>query len=109
MAKNAHHLLHTLQGMRSARPRFEKLEDPDRGTKRSLEKDYEHNTHRNDRIILNGKPSSLPAKQYRRRAKRATGSPKCHSCNTTDTPEWRRGPDGARTLCNACGLRKALF
>jgi hypothetical protein len=31
---------------------------------------------------------------------------KCHSCSTTETPEWRRGPDGARTLCNACGLRK---
>ncbi|KAH7243828.1 hypothetical protein B0J15DRAFT_515481 [Fusarium solani] len=26
-----------------------------------------------------------------------------------DTPEWRRGPDGARTLCNACGLRYAKF
>lgn len=33
---------------------------------------------------------------------------KCHSCSTTETPEWRRGPDGARTLCNACGLRKYL-
>ena len=32
---------------------------------------------------------------------------RCHSCNTTETPEWRRGPDGARTLCNACGLRWA--
>ena len=31
---------------------------------------------------------------------------RCHSCNRTETPEWRRGPDGARTLCNACGLRK---
>ncbi|KAH7114986.1 hypothetical protein B0J13DRAFT_459981, partial [Dactylonectria estremocensis] len=30
---------------------------------------------------------------------------KCHRCNRIDTPEWRRGPDGARTLCNACGLR----
>ncbi|SAM00559.1 hypothetical protein [Absidia glauca] len=28
----------------------------------------------------------------------------CHSCHTFETPEWRRGPDGARTLCNACGL-----
>ncbi|KAG1196861.1 hypothetical protein G6F70_007105 [Rhizopus microsporus] len=32
---------------------------------------------------------------------------KCHSCGTTETPEWRRGPDGARTLCNACGLHYA--
>ena len=38
------------------------------------------------------------------RAKPAT---QCHSCNTTETPEWRRGPDGARTLCNACGLHYA--
>ncbi|KAH7118271.1 hypothetical protein B0J13DRAFT_513854 [Dactylonectria estremocensis] len=32
---------------------------------------------------------------------------KCHRCNRIDTPEWRRGPNGARTLCNACGLRYA--
>lgn len=36
---------------------------------------------------------------------RATPPGKCHSCNIRETPEWRRGPDGARTLCNACGLR----
>ena len=28
----------------------------------------------------------------------------CHRCGTTETPEWRRGPKGVRTLCNACGL-----
>ncbi|OBZ84254.1 Biofilm regulator 1 [Choanephora cucurbitarum] len=28
----------------------------------------------------------------------------CHSCNSTETPEWRRGPLGPRTLCNACGI-----
>jgi len=33
------------------------------------------------------------------------GKRKCHSCNTTTTPEWRKGPDGPKTLCNACGLR----
>ncbi|QRV96157.1 GATA type zinc finger [Ceratobasidium sp. AG-Ba] len=32
---------------------------------------------------------------------------RCHSCNTIDTPEWRRGPKGQRTLCNACGLQYA--
>ncbi|KAI9321606.1 GATA zinc finger-domain-containing protein [Dichotomocladium elegans] len=32
---------------------------------------------------------------------------RCHSCNISETPEWRRGPDGARTLCNACGLHYA--
>lgn len=31
--------------------------------------------------------------------------PRCDICLTTDTPEWRKGPNGPRTLCNACGLR----
>jgi hypothetical protein len=28
----------------------------------------------------------------------------CQRCGITDTPEWRKGPNGSRTLCNACGL-----
>ncbi|KAI0077763.1 hypothetical protein K474DRAFT_1707092 [Panus rudis PR-1116 ss-1] len=32
------------------------------------------------------------------------GSQTCLGCNATSTPEWRRGPMGPRTLCNACGL-----
>ncbi|GAM23173.1 hypothetical protein SAMD00019534_063480 [Acytostelium subglobosum LB1] len=28
----------------------------------------------------------------------------CYKCKTTTTPEWRKGPDGPATLCNACGL-----
>lgn len=32
---------------------------------------------------------------------------KCTSCGRTDSPEWRRGPSGLKTLCNACGLRYA--
>lgn len=28
----------------------------------------------------------------------------CSHCGLSDTPEWRRGPSGSRTLCNACGL-----
>ncbi|KAI8996783.1 hypothetical protein BDB01DRAFT_768478 [Pilobolus umbonatus] len=32
------------------------------------------------------------------------GSTYCHSCNSCETPEWRKGPLGPRTLCNACGL-----
>jgi len=31
----------------------------------------------------------------------------CHFCNTRETPEWRKGPAGKHTLCNACGLRYA--
>lgn len=29
----------------------------------------------------------------------------CSNCNTKKTPMWRNGPDGRRTLCNACGVR----
>jgi hypothetical protein len=34
---------------------------------------------------------------------------KCQSCSIRETSQWRRGPDGARTLCNACGLRAFFF
>lgn len=33
------------------------------------------------------------------------GNMSCHQCGARETPEWRRGPDGSHTLCNACGLR----
>lgn len=29
----------------------------------------------------------------------------CHRCNRVESPDWRQGPDGAQTLCNACELR----
>lgn len=31
----------------------------------------------------------------------------CADCGTLDSPEWRKGPKGPKTLCNACGLRWA--
>ncbi|KAK8145320.1 hypothetical protein G3M48_004648 [Beauveria asiatica] len=43
----------------------------------------------------------------RSRRRRTPLSGGCHSCGITDTPEWRRGPNGSRTLCNACGLNYA--
>ncbi|KAJ2904504.1 hypothetical protein MKZ38_007947 [Zalerion maritima] len=48
-----------------------------------------------------------PPEQVKKRRGRAAPPGRCHSCNRSDTPEWRRGPDGARTLCNACGLHFA--
>ncbi|KAK1778047.1 hypothetical protein QBC45DRAFT_170821 [Copromyces sp. CBS 386.78] len=52
-----------------------------------------------------GKHSSF--NEVKKRRGRAAPPGRCHSCNRIDTPEWRRGPDGARTLCNACGLHYA--
>ncbi|KAL5000558.1 hypothetical protein BDV10DRAFT_183331 [Aspergillus recurvatus] len=39
--------------------------------------------------------------------KRLKAEYKCADCGTSDSPEWRKGPEGPKTLCNACGLRWA--
>ena len=31
--------------------------------------------------------------------------PKCAHCGAGETPQWRAGPRGPKTLCNACGVR----
>ncbi|KAK4519536.1 Tricalbin-2 [Mucor velutinosus] len=31
----------------------------------------------------------------------------CAKCQRKDSPEWRKGPNGPKELCNACGLRYA--
>ena len=51
-------------------------------------------------------PQQTYVPKYRKRS-RAPAPGVCHSCGNSDTPEWRRGPDGARTLCNSCGLHFA--
>lgn len=40
----------------------------------------------------------------RRRGRKKKANSVCSQCGLTQTPEWRRGPEGVRTLCNACGL-----
>lgn len=39
--------------------------------------------------------------------KPANAQRSCVSCGRTESPQWRRGPDGNFTLCNACGLSYA--
>ena len=34
-----------------------------------------------------------------------SGAKACTQCGTTRTPQWREGPLGAKTLCNACGVK----
>ncbi|KAI8087703.1 uncharacterized protein B0P05DRAFT_632310 [Gilbertella persicaria] len=87
-------------------------EDEDDLEDEDLDEESQHHTVVNDhaeyelirqaRNIQNNNSHLRP--KYRRRNKRSMIGQKCHSCSTTETPEWRRGPDGARTLCNACGL-----
>ncbi|CAN6232657.1 unnamed protein product [Urochloa humidicola] len=33
------------------------------------------------------------------------GDRRCSHCGVNKTPQWRAGPAGAKTLCNACGVR----
>ncbi|XP_017433895.1 GATA transcription factor 11 [Vigna angularis] len=35
----------------------------------------------------------------------SVGIRKCMHCEVTKTPQWREGPMGPKTLCNACGVR----
>ncbi|KAI9266947.1 hypothetical protein BY458DRAFT_556396 [Sporodiniella umbellata] len=45
--------------------------------------------------------------KWKRRKTKGTDEYVCKDCGTTSSPEWRKGPQGAKTLCNACGLRWA--
>ncbi|KAL2848541.1 hypothetical protein BJY01DRAFT_211510 [Aspergillus pseudoustus] len=50
-------------------------------------------------------PDLVPAENEPR--KKLKGEYRCADCGTSDSPEWRKGPNGPKTLCNACGLRWA--
>ena len=41
----------------------------------------------------------------RSNANATVGIRKCAHCEITKTPQWREGPMGPKTLCNACGVR----
>ncbi|KAK2609283.1 hypothetical protein QQS21_002218 [Conoideocrella luteorostrata] len=63
--------------------------------------------HQDVPMYDNGMKQQYTLTEVKKRRGRAAPPGRCHSCNRIDTPEWRRGPDGARTLCNACGLHYA--
>lgn len=43
------------------------------------------------------------------RRKRLKSQHVCGDCGTADSPEWRKGPNGPKTLCNACGCKSYTF
>lgn len=68
-------------------------------------KAYEHSDmptflHADQRKVLRAKP-----RRVRKRFDEAEQS--CLGCSSKEMPEWRKGPTGPRTLCNACGLMYA--
>ncbi|KAG0145695.1 hypothetical protein CROQUDRAFT_93558 [Cronartium quercuum f. sp. fusiforme G11] len=54
-----------------------------------------------------GPPLPPPAKTGTRQYRKKTPPEACAVCGSNQTPEWRKGPSGLRTLCNACGLTAA--
>ncbi|EPS67172.1 hypothetical protein M569_07604, partial [Genlisea aurea] len=52
------------------------------------------------RLLTVGKKASPREKEAAEIAGR-----KCLHCATDKTPQWRTGPMGPKTLCNACGVR----
>ncbi|KAH6625305.1 hypothetical protein C7974DRAFT_198486 [Boeremia exigua] len=68
---------------------------------------YDHETSSSYGDDMKSNSAFAGADNKTRKRGRAAPPGRCHSCNRAETPEWRRGPDGARTLCNACGLHYA--
>ncbi|XP_010249552.1 PREDICTED: GATA transcription factor 12 [Nelumbo nucifera] len=55
-----------------------------------------------------GKKTTKGAPKKRESSDNASGNGegrKCLHCATDKTPQWRTGPMGPKTLCNACGVR----
>lgn len=51
--------------------------------------------------------SAEDGSKKKKQKKSSTEQYVCVTCGRTDSPEWRKGPLGPKTLCNACGLRWA--
>ncbi|KAH9483944.1 Cutinase gene palindrome-binding protein [Psilocybe cubensis] len=65
-----------------------------------------------DRSVYDSHPINVEDPEdgsKKKKLKRAQNSERyvCFTCGSTVSPEWRKGPQGPKTLCNACGLRWA--
>ncbi|XP_022844667.1 GATA transcription factor 9-like [Olea europaea var. sylvestris] len=56
---------------------------------------------------INANPNHKPMKTPPSKKRGPTETPgrKCLHCASEKTPQWRTGPMGPKTLCNACGVR----
>ncbi|KAH7373398.1 hypothetical protein KP509_17G054000 [Ceratopteris richardii] len=59
---------------------------------------------------LHHDPFAVPTKKAKKppglfKAISETPPRRCSHCLVTKTPQWRTGPNGPKTLCNACGVR----
>ncbi|KAI3454097.1 hypothetical protein Pfo_010760 [Paulownia fortunei] len=61
-----------------------------------------------DSDIATAKQAAKPALQKKKEGPESSAGGdgrKCLHCATDKTPQWRTGPMGPKTLCNACGVR----
>ena len=58
-------------------------------------------------VLSDAPPPATPAVEVKKKRRRVIVPGTCVKCGATHTPEWRKGPDGVRNLCNACGLQYA--
>ncbi|CDR37858.1 CYFA0S01e18382g1_1 [Cyberlindnera fabianii] len=54
--------------------------------------------------VVGGDSSGAPGGDFNEDLSVKPSQHSCQQCGNEDTPEWRRGPYGSRSLCNACGL-----
>ncbi|CAO0801800.1 unnamed protein product [Mucor circinelloides] len=75
-----------------------------------FEDDNKNNSNVNDAAVVasaltpsitSAPTATTPSKPKAHRPPRQL---ECHNCHVTKTPLWRRTPDRAHSLCNACGL-----
>lgn len=45
----------------------------------------------------------------KKKKQKATEEYVCTDCGTLTSPEWRKGPNGPKTLCNACGCESLIL
>ncbi|KAK1373467.1 GATA transcription factor [Heracleum sosnowskyi] len=59
-----------------------------------------------DNYVSHSAADKQSVKKQKQKQKQDGGEPRrCSHCLVQKTPQWRAGPMGAKTLCNACGVR----
>lgn len=70
----------------------------------------DHQVKKKEMIASTSSPSTtckIEKKRSRRRLRREFDDKTCQHCQSHYTSQWRTGPAGPSTLCNACGIRYA--
>jgi hypothetical protein len=58
-------------------------------------------------VLLHASCDGTTSAHVKKTGRKVARPGRCHQCARVESPEWRRGPGGLRSLCNACGLHYA--